>query len=1122
MRLTFTACVRRVILQVVPLFLCTILLANEGQDGEKITLFEKAIPLKTVFKKITYQTGIKFVYSNRLVDDEQKVNVSVKNASLEEVMQQVFYGRKFELQRTSPKSVVIVVHEKTVSTNEVKEAIPSRKGAESAFFDVTGIVTDTVGGAIPGATVMVRGTNKATATNGDGRFYLQDIKQDMMLLVSSIGFQTRQIKISNQGDLSIKLSVAVNNLDESVITAYGSTTQRDNVGSITVIKGADIEALPNRSFDRSLQGMVPGLQITKGTGQPGGGVSNMVLRGVATGADVSYGSTARNPLIVIDGVPVSQDNFQSSVGQNETPITNPLAQFNPSDIETISVLKDAVAIALYGSKASNGVILVTTKKGKVGKTVFSFRHQTDIASRLKGNIRTLNQEEYLTLLYDTYKSTDAILWTDQAILADLKSKFPVRPDGSFYPAPDWYSELFSNRAATVSNQLSMSGGSEKSTFYLNLEYSKQDGIIKKTGYDRKSMRFNFENRPTSWFKLGINSAFSYNTQTATGAGEDAITLSPLLPVRLADGNYQFVYTQGANSILPNPAAITEYNFNRNVAYHGLSKLSGEVRFLKYLTFTSNVGIDFMLTESKEKNDPKFFVVTTPRIAERDIRRTGLINTNMLRFDKTLFSDHTLNLIAGQEAQINTEKGLGASAVGTAETLSYYDQMSSPGYTRDQISSFTSKQTLLSLFGQVNYGYKNKYFLSSSIRRDASSKFGDQQQWGTYWSAGAGWVATAEPSIKRALPWVNYLKLRGSVGMVGNSGALSALVRFDKLNRYRYQNRDVVVPSGLGNPDVRWEKTFNWDAGMELKLLRERVSITADVYERITSDLLYQVNLPSIAGSTSIIDNIGDINNKGIELSLSAAIIKSKAFRFNLGATWGSNRNILLKANVPLSTLSDGILGNEEGRNFNSFYLPIWAGVNPADGKPQWLDNAGKPTSNYSKAKREFVGKPQPDGFGAVTPSFSYKGFNLSAQLYYLYGAQTYDLSLNYSLLTDGANPYINPGKQALNYWKAPGDMATNPRRQLNNTDLGNLISTRYLFYSGYVRLSNVTLSYTFNKRILDPLHLSNLNLFVQGNNLGIITNFSGPDPDNVSVGGSTRFEYPNERTFSIGLNVSFQ
>lgn len=1128
MILTTRTCFRRVFL-VIPLFLlCTILMAANNQPGEKITLNERATPLKKVFNKITSQTGLKFVYSNRLIDDQQPVNVSVREASLEEVLQQIFVGRRFEVQRPNPRSVVLIVHEKI--TERKIEAIPASKRSENTFFDITGTVTDTAGASIPGATVLVRGTNKATATDANGQFSLQGIQQNMILLVSSIGFQTKEVKLGNNTDINVKLAAAVNNLDESVIVAYNTTTQRNNVGAITVVRGEDIQALPNRSFDRSLQGLVPGLQITKGTGQPGGGISNMVIRGIASGSDVSSGQTVRNPLIVIDGIPVTQDNFQFLNAASTTPITNPLAQLNPSDIETISVLKDAVAIALYGSKASNGVILVTTKKGKTGKTIFGFRHQTDIASKLIGKVEVLNQQEYLGLLYETYKNTNPALWTDQAILADLKAKFPIRADGSFYPAPDWYDEIYQDHATTIANELSMSGGNEKSNFYLNLEYTKQNGVVKKTGFDRKSLRFNFEHRPASWLKLGVNTALSYNSQDYSNATESAsgyataTILSPLNPIRLENGNYQFLYKQGAVGDLQNPVAAAEFNINRNIAYRGLSKLYGELRFLKYLTFSSAVGIDFMLAELKEKNDPRFFTTSVPtKISERDLRRTSVISTNMLRFDKSINSNHTLNLTLGQEAQINNEKILGADAIGTAETLPYYDQLNSLGYTMNRITGSGRKQTLLSTFGQVNYSFKNKYLLSSSIRRDGSSKFGTQQQWGTYWSSGAGWIVTAEEFMKRGAPWLNYLKIRGSIGASGNSGAVDDLTRFDKLTSYKYQGQDAVMSIGTpGNPDIRWEQTFTGDLGVETRFLRERVAVTLDFYKRKTRDLIYTTTLPSISGFSSVTANIGNMENKGIEVSLSAEIVKSKTFRWNSSINWSSNQNILVKANVPLAVISGGILGNEEGRNFNSFYMPVWAGVNPADGKPQWLDNDGKYTDKYSSAKKVFVGKPQPDGFGAITQTFSYKGLDLSAQFYYQYGSTIYDASLPSPLLNDGMLPYVNQIRSALDYWKKPGDIATNPRRQINNTDGGSSASTRFLFKGDYIRLGNITLSYNFSDNLLKQLHITRLRIYVQGDNLMLLTNYPGPDPDNINVGGSTKFGYPNQKSFSVGLNVNFQ
>jgi TonB-linked SusC/RagA family outer membrane protein len=1094
--------------------------------GQRITLSERNTPLEKVLKKIKAQSGLNVVFADDALDKAKAVNIKIANLPLKEALNKVLENQPlfYELKENT---IVIIKKEKTPSfLDRVVDAL-------TPPIDVRGVVLDEKGKPLVGATVKVKGVQQSVLTNSEGVFYLQRVDDKAILVISYVGYFDKEVDA--KASLNITMEMKSSELNE-VVVAYGKTTQQALTGAVTVVSGAQIENLPSRSFDKSLQGLVPGLQITGGTGQPGGGVANMVLRGIATGSDVTFGSTVRNPLIVIDGIPVSQDNFQLSTTGNVTPHTNPIAQLNPSDIETISILKDASAIALYGSKASNGVILVTTKKGKLGKTSFGFRNQTDISTRLKGKTEVLNQQEYLALLYETYKNTPKLVngvevpWIDADILTDLKTKFPVRANGSFYPRPDWNGELFTNNAMTISNDLSISGGNERNNFYLNVEYTKQNGAVKETGYDRKSMRFNFESKASNWLSLGTNTTLSYNIQKYSNPGEGtggfgaANVISPLAPIRLEDGNYKIFFPFGqTSSSATNQVAAAEYNIKKNATYRGLSKFYAEVRLLKYLTFKSDVGVDFMLAEMKEKNDPRFYngsSQTLPKITERDERRANIINTNTLRFDQNFKENHTLSLLLGQEAQIITQKQLGAEATGTAETLPYYEQLTSPSYTMSAITGTASRQTLLSVFGQANYGYKNKYFLSASIRKDGSSKFGEQAQWGTYWSAGAGWIITEEKLIKDNVSWLNYLKIRGSIGAAGNSGAVSAFTRFDALTLRKFLGDIAVAPQSLGNPNIQWEETFTWDAGLEIRLLNERIGFTGDIYNRKTNDLIYSTNLPSISGFGSVLDNIGTINNNGIELSLSGRLVQKRNFNWNMNINWSTNENKLIKANVPLAAISGGLLANEEGRNFNSFYTPIWAGVNQADGKPQWIDGSGNPTTNYNTAKKEFVGRPQPDGYGALVNTFRYKNFEFSAHLYYQYGLMIYDNS-SALLSSDGLYPYINQVKQALNYWKKPGDVAANPRRLLNNTDNSLQISTRYLFKGDYIRLQQVSLGYTVPKEIVNRLRLAGIRLYLQGHNLAILTNYAGPDPDNANVGGGTGFTYPNQRSFSVGVNVNF-
>ncbi|OQP58195.1 hypothetical protein A3860_07675 [Niastella vici] len=1113
--------------------------AENGRGG--ITLRQENAPLQKVFQSIEKQSGYRFFYNETLLQGAVKVTLRLQNASLVEALDACFHNQP--LSYAIVDKTIIVKRKKEQPASAPLTAAVSVSNPEK-IIAVRGKVTSN-NVPVAGASIMIKGTDNGASTDKDGIFTLPEVEEDATLVVSSVSHDAREIRISGRTFINIDLAQHADDLDEAVVVAYNTTTQRKNVGAVTVVKGDDIQSLPNRSIDRSLQGLVPGLLVTSGTGQPGGGLSNFVLRGIATATEITAGQTVRNPLIIVDGIPVNQDPNQMNL-TSSTPISNPMAQLNPSDIETISVLKDAAAIALYGSKASNGVIIITTKKGKAGKTTFSFRHQTDIASRLKGKVELLNQDEYMELLFEAYKNSNSKYEDESLILSDLRSyipalkatKFPIIVNGpgdtSFYNAPNWFKELYNDHALTISNELSISGGNDKSNYYLNVEYTKQDGIAKKTNFDRKSIRFNFENRPASWFKLGLNSALSYTVQNYSGTTDGTAPLgtpyvaSPLLPVRQLDGSYFLNYVAGLSATqtdaISNPLAAADYNINRNVSYRGLSKVYAEVSFLQHFKFTSNLGVDFMLTEAKEKIDPRLAVdgqgIGIGKLQDRDIRSANLITTNILRFDKTIGGDHFINALAGQEAQtLNTK-----TEYVSVKNIAYpnLDQIIN-GFTGalQDYGSLAVKQNLLSYFGQVNYSFRNKYLLTSSIRRDGSSRFGEDRKYGTYWSTGAGWVVTEERFMKGTEAWMNYFKIRGSIGAAGSSASIDRITRYDPLVVASYLGNTAIYPNPAvspGNPDIRWEQTFTWDAGVEARFLRDRIVITADVYKRKTSDLVYQTNLAFVTGFSSYLSNIGDMENKGVELSLSTVIIRTKDFRWNLAANWSTNKNKLVKANVPLASVGSTLLGNEEGRNFNSFYMKRWAGVNEADGKPMWIDSTGTPNTNINAAKKEFAGKPQPDAFGAVTNTFFYKDFELSAILYYQYGFQIYESD---PLLNDGQVPYINQKKDALNRWQKTGDNAKNPRRVLNNIDGGSGISTRYLFNGDYIRLSNVSLAYYVPKRISDRLRLNRLKVYVQGNNLALWTKYPALDPGNSNTNGSNLFAYPNQRSFSFGLNLNF-
>lgn len=1070
--------------------------------------------LKRIFDLIYRQTKQQVTYANTLLNDQERVSVDV-SGTVDDALKVALSG----------KGVSWVFSEGYVSLRKrapVQVVMNAGAMNDENMITVTGTVTDEEGKPLPGATVLVKGTSKGVTTDANGNFSL-NVPKDGVIHVRYTGFELKEVSVAGKRSVKIFLKRLIASLDESVVVAYNKTTRRMNTAALTVVRGEEIQALPYRSFDKSLQGLVPGLLVTSGSGQPGAGLSTFVLRGIATGDNGNLGSVARNPLIVIDGIPVTQESPQMDKPLYGASLINPLAQLNPSDIESITVLKDAAAVALYGSKASNGVILVTTRSGRPGKTVFSFRHQTDISSILSGSNNLVSGDEYMELLYETFRNTNPELYTDHAIDSILRKDFPTRSDGSLYPLTDWRKHMYNNRAITLSNELSVSGGNDKTVFYLNFEYTKQNGIAKATGYDRKSLRFNFENSPSDWFKVGLNSTLSYNvqdylSQSGDEAGEPLVFYPLLSPY---DENGELVLNFTTPSMIANPLASQIYNKRKNTSYRGLTKAFGELSFLKNFKFTTSLGVDFMLLEAKERNDPRLYDgglgdVGIGSIRETSTRTSSLITNNILRYDKMIGLDHAVNVLVGQEAQILTSSyvDVGVSRLRDPNT----DQISSGSGTLTG-GGLKTRETLLSYFGQVNYGYKDRYFVSGSVRRDGSSRFGERSQNGSYWSAGAGWLVSAEPFMNGFRSWLDYLKVRGSIGVSGNSAVINRLTRFNVLHYSMFDKQPALYPTQPANPDIKWEQTSTRDLGIEAKFLKSRISAGVDFYKRLTSDLIYLFPLPFSSGWGGMQDNIGDMQNTGVELTFGALPVRTKDFAWNFNFTWSKNKNVLVRANTGFTTV--GItLANEEGRNFNSFYMVRWAGVNPEDGSAQWLDSEGKVTTTYPREEgsSKIVGKPQPDGFGSIFNTFTYKGISLSTTLYYQYGYKIY--AAPPAQTYDGSAPYSNQSKGALNRWQKQGDIAANPKRTLNNPN-GTLASTRFLLDGDHIRLQNVALSYLLPSALTDKLRMSMVRVYLQGQNVALLTKYSGGDPSDLNVQGTNNVVYPNQASYSVGVNMNF-
>jgi len=1138
MQQKFTHCYARRSLMVLLWLLlpCICLHAQKSvQPGRNVTITNSHISLRDVFNVIEKQTGVVLFFGD--LNTSQLVGVKFVSTPVEEALAEMLppLGLTYEFVKGNKDKIFI------------RSIVAERKKDTVMVMSVSGVVTDDKGMPLPGASVRLKGTAFGTATKDNGSFTLSRTDEHDIIQVSYTGFVTAEMSLAGRTNVKVQLKPGDNSLNETVVTAYGTSTRRALTGAITTIKGEQIQTLPNRSFDKSLQGLVPGLLVTSGNGQPGSAPSNFLLRGIATGGNVTGGATVRNPLIVIDGIPVFQDPAResSSISDISSPVSNPLAQLNPSDIETISILKDASAVALYGSKASNGVMLVTTKKGKAGKTTFNFRHQTDLSSRLKQDITLLNQQEYLELLFEAYRNSNPGI-TEAEILTDLQStpspvmpKFltHTQPNGAkkFYPAADWANQLFDKKAVSMTNEISISGGNDQSNFYVNLEYTEQDGIVKATGYDRKALRLNYENRPSNWLKLGLNTMLSYNIQNYNNTVDfqSVQAFSPLNPIYDSLGQLLYSYSWGQvagnGRLSANPVAESDLNINRNTAYRGLSKLYAEIDILNGFRLSSSVGVDFMLNESKEKIHPLLPVDGSldvgGRIREDNFRNANVINTNTIQYNKGYSNGINLQILIGEEAQIMTNK---ISSVEVRGFLMNPLLDQARGGSLYSAASYEGKQTLLSYFGQINGGFKKKYYLTGSVRTDGSSRFGKNERFGSYWSIGGSWIVSEESFLRKSKTWLDILKIRGSFGPAGNSAAIFDYLRYDYLLMQRFLDKTAVIPNRFnnpGNPSIKWEETFVWDAGLELQALKQRISLTVDIYKRKTKNLIADnVSLGLATGFTTISANIGDIENSGVELALDATVISNKNFRWGINANWSRNNNKLVKSFLPTVMSAGGKIVNQVGHEYNSFYLPIWAGVNPTNGRPLWIDSLGKQSEDYYAAKPEYVGKAQPDGFGALTNTFSWRGIDLSFMLYYQYGSKIYnDASF---LQNDGQDPYLNQSAAALKRWRRPGDISSNPRRLLGGMagsqyDMGTSPSTRYLFDGDFIRLSNVALNYNFKKGSINRLGLTGLRVFAQAHNLALWTRYSGDDPENVNVFGSGNFLYPQQRSFTLGLNATF-
>ncbi|MDX2282862.1 MAG: TonB-dependent receptor [Bacteroidia bacterium] len=1015
-------------------------------------------------------------------------------------------------------------------------------GAVSAFAQrtVSGTVADGKNGEpISGASIIVKGTTVGVFSGNDGKFRLEVPQGGSVLRVSFFGYQTVELPVT--GDvMNIVLDEDALNLDEVIITGYGSQIKRELTGNIAKVDGKAIENTPVVSVEQTLQGRAAGVFIESTNGKTGGAIK-MRIRGA------SSINASNQPLFVVDGVPITT----ASQNTGGAPL-NPLNDINFNDIASIEILKDASAAAIYGSRAANGVVLITTKQGRTGSTQVNFNLSAGV-SNPTGYREFLNTEEFISMFqraargaalyefrngeWDTEQ--EALDWWDGFVTRRFNRYDGHLPwnDPAQRANTDWQDEAF--RTGNMRNaDVSVAGGAEKTRFYISGGYSRQEGILVGNGFERMNGRLNLDHTPTKWLDLGLSMALSRTAydQVADDNGFNTplqlIALSPITPTRDPDGKlYDVPVTTYYNGLIELEETVRNFT-----AYRNLTNGYAVLKLLPGLTVRGDLGIDLYTG-----NDDQFS--GREALAGQGIGGFGrstysqVLNyrsSAFINYNRVLADAHSVDLTGGMEFQKSTSRFTRTEG----EQFPIDDLKTLASAARITLGTSTLTEfSFLSYFARLNYNYNRKYLLSLSARTDGSSRFGTNNRFGFFPAASAGWVISEESFLQNSEA-LSFLKLRASYGFTGNA----EIGNFPSLGLYgsaSYAGLAGLAPTQIPNPDLRWERTAQVDIGLDFGLFNDRITGEIDYYNKRTTDLLLEVPVPATTGFTTQFRNIGEVSNRGFEFVLNPRILTGDF-------SWSMNLNMAINRNevVSLAEGQDIIDVNGErypnvvkvGEPIGVFWGAEYAGVDPQTGDALWFKNTKdddgnvidetSTTNDFNEAEFVVIGSPVPDVIYGVTNNLSFMGLELSFTFQGVQGNEIHNAGGLF--MSCNACWFDNQTRDQLEYWDQPGDVTDVPEPRLGYSNGDNSRSSRYISSGSYLRLRNASLSYTLPKSITDRLSMRTLRVFVTGQNLLTFTKYEGWDPEvttdflagNVNQ-GLDFYSAPQPRTLVGGINIGF-
>ena len=958
---------------------------------------------------------------------------------------------------------------------------------------VSGKVTDARDNSpLSGVSVNVKGTSTGTTTGADGEFRI-NAAVNSVLVFSSVGFTTKELTVPDDEVIVINVSLefSSNNLQEVVVTGYTIQNKRQVTGSVAKVAGNEIRLQPIGSFDKALQGKVPGLLAQSQTGQPGA-AAVVTIRGKGS---INGSNT---PLYIIDGVQVNAADF---------------ASINPSDIESYNVLKDASSTSIYGSRGANGVIVITTKRGAVGRTRINYDFQYGSSALPENNMKLMNSAQKLDyeLNYDRPDGKNPFGWTPADV--DSLSKIDNRLD-----------DILFRRGVMQQHTLSASGGNDRTRFFLSGSVFDQQGIVLETGLKRYTGRANLENTFGD-FKIGINATLGYSRIIGTrendqyiGSPLNAINwFNPYVTLYDENGEYQEDFLQGQ----PNPLKEQLENFGNTDQLKGVGSAYVEynvpwVKGLKLRTlwgadYTSDEALAYLDQSTNSGGQATGARGSLTRTYAKTFRYTG---TTSLAYQKS-FGDHELSAAIFNEIIQSKDESFGFTGYGLVGPFRNEAGITPGSATNNFIPTVAGNRTgngLLSYFIDANYGFRRKYYISAGARRDGSSRFGENRQYANFGQVGLSWIISEEGFLQGATGWLNELKYKVSYGSVGNQFGIGNFASRELYGPTVYAGQGGLLLANLPNPDLRWEKKLMFNTGLEFTLFAGRLGGTVEYYNNTTKDLFLDRQLSRTSGFTSINTNLGRLQNQGIEASLTGTVVRMKDFSWSISLNHTYNKNKIVEQPGQPENIS-GIYINKEGERANSIYIVRYAGVDAQTGDALYYKLDGKTTTNiYDPSDAVIVGTIDPPHFGGASTTINFKGIELDVLFTYAKGSVVYNND-RFNVEYPGYW-YSRLATSLLREWQTPGQVTDIPS-PFNDF---HEETTRFVEETDHIRLRNVMLSYNLPSSLLSRVKITSLRIFAQGQNLKVWHNFQGYDPE-VTTGILGGAQYPQLKTITVGLNL---